>query len=133
MPVGKAKEPEVVRRRLAGETITQIAEVMGVGPPAISDTLRKPAVRAELAKQRDAVLARVRDDLVGLSNEAVGVLCEIMLDKTVSAAVRKAAATDVLDRIGVVRGAALLVRREPMDDEDAIAELEELWGAPSKE
>jgi len=110
--VARAKWPRVVQLRVAGKLMTEIASEFSVNSATIGRTLQHPEVVAMIEEAHREISASVNEQLVSLSTQALGVLAELMQgrpdedgDPTVADAVRRQAATDLLDRCGVARTA----------------------------
>lgn len=120
--VGATRIPEVVRLRLGGATVTEIADALGVSKGAISDTIHSPEVEAQLTEANNdsyAAIGALRADLAlealrfkahvmrGMPDER-GVLTFAGTDAA-TVAVRDRAATEILDRCGVTKETAIRI------------------------
>lgn len=127
--IRKALRPEVIRLRTIGMSGPQIARELGVSKQTISDTLRLPEVQAAIEEAH----AEARSELVSMitttAREAVETLTTLMKDSSTPAAVRRQAASDLLDRAGIVRGLEVDMKHSA----NLPAEIQKLLGRLSDE
>lgn len=92
---------EIVRRRLLGQKVVDIAAAMGVTREMVSYTLSSPAVKEKLEVMRGAVDAATVDvatQIANLAPRAVAVMEELLESDRFQW--KYAAAKDILDRAG---------------------------------
>lgn len=117
MPVGKAKWPQIAEMRASGMSISAIAEALGCTRQTVHETLRIP----EVAEAIEAIHAETRESvahqLQAAATLGLSVLIELAQGRptedgtpTVLDVVRRQAASDLLDRCGVTKEAAITVK-----------------------
>lgn len=105
--VAVAKHPDVIRHRIEGHSVTEIAERLGVSPTAVSQTLGRPDVQAEIERMRRAMLDDIRDGWAFVQRKAWRTMMAL-LDSD-NEQIRHKAAADILDRGPMQRGASVSV------------------------
>lgn len=108
-----------------GETYREIAEALGVSHQAISATCNTPEVEQQIEDLNAAAYKLVHEQRGRLITKAVQTL-DLLMDSD-NERVAKAAASDLLDRLGVEKGRRLTVDGDrTISDEDAVEELRDL-------
>ena len=96
-----AEKVQAIHLLVAGHTIPEAANQVGVRRETVWRWTKEPAVAEAVAAGRMEILEQVGQRLVYASCYAVDVLCELMRDRNASAGERIKAAVAVLDRAGV--------------------------------
>ena len=110
-----AKKRRFVRELLSSPTVKGATERTGIGLRTGFRWLQDEAVKAELRRCQDGLLAGLTAGLVGLSGDAVEVLRDVLADPDATDAVRTRAALgwlahvrqvvelqDLADRVGIL-------------------------------
>lgn len=92
--------PDLAHRLLRGETVTAIAEVYDVDRRVVARWTEAPEVVAELAELRRLAQEAVARQVPHLVTASLRVLGELIEDRNTPPAVRRQAASDILDRYG---------------------------------
>lgn len=127
--IGESKRAEVVRMRVDGATVTEIAKALDVEPSAISRTMQAPDVKAAIAGRNQELLEAVRDNFVNAQMLAWRTMVSLL--RSENEAIRLAASKDILDRGPMVRGANVSLTAETAGEDLAslsIAQLRALAG-----
>jgi transposase-like protein len=106
----------------SGLSVPQVAAALGTTPTTIGRWKREDRAfqaRLKVLRQeaKDAAIQRIE----GLVDTAIGVLAELATDTTQPGAVRRAAASDLLDRAGVVGPHTAETLNDPADLEQMSA------------
>lgn len=91
------RDNTVVARRLAGQTVPEIAVALGCSVDTVYRSLRRPAVRVALAMARSEEIRPLLNQAVAAVRPSVQTLEAIRDDEANSAAVRAGAAKALLD------------------------------------
>lgn len=108
--VGSAKREQVILLRIAGASVSEISQNMGISPGVISRTLRLPEVQSQIKWAQEEARSLASQRLTALAMEAVETLREIALGRPDAAGtappanVRRLAAVDLLDRAYLMKG-----------------------------
>lgn len=127
--IGEARRADVIRMRVEGMTVTEIADHLGVAVPVVSRTLSSPDVRAAVQARNADLLAAVQDSFVNAQILAWRVMTSLLRSK--DERIRIMAAKDILDRGPMVRGAAVDITGSGVEGELAalsVAQLRALVG-----
>lgn len=102
-PILTPPQRVTIERIASGMTQADIARELKIHPMTISDWKKDPTFRAALDAALDDVLTATRERAKGMAAEALSVLRVLMLneDNAVPHAVRRQAASDLLDRCGI--------------------------------
>lgn len=87
-----ARKRRFVRAMLGAPTVEKAAQAAGIGERTAWRYLSTPAVKVELRRQQDAILAATTASLVGLSGQAVQTLQDVLEDPEASYSVKVRAA-----------------------------------------
>lgn len=107
--IREALWPEVIALALAGQRVTEIAEKLHVHHSVISRTLAHPEVRQVIQEHWNDTLAALRAQTATAARRALRTLERLATDEKIDPKVQLAAASDLLDRAGLSRGAVLEV------------------------
>ena len=103
--IGESRRGELIRMRVEGASVTEIATALGVDPGAVSRTLKAPDVRAEIDATNRETLDAVRDGFIAAQLLAWRTMVKLL--RSDDDRIRIMAAKDILDPGPMVRGASV--------------------------
>lgn len=128
-PLARRHWARVIELRVAGESVQAIADEIGVTHGPVSECLRLPEIRARIEVAHQQRLEVVQSKLAELATEAVDTLAAVMRNTDEVGAVRVKAATELLDRVGVVKAAKVEVAHTgQVEHRHSVVRPEELEG-----
>lgn len=114
--IGKGRRARVIELYLGGTRPHEIARTLKVSPSVITETLKLAEVREVIDRENEAIRRRASDRRGRIVDEATDTLIALMRGEpdeagrpTVSDAVRRQSASDLLDRFGLPKDANLNV------------------------
>ena len=111
-----------------GASLREVGEALGVDHTTVWKWTRDPAFSERLETMRGAVTEHTLRDLRTLMPTATRRLSDILHDEEAKHHDVLTAIAMVYDRAGVIKGQALTVRAEQIDDTEVLGELAEAAG-----
>lgn len=107
--LAREKWEKVIYLRVTGNSVTEIARVMGCSQAAVSQTLSFPEVKALVEREKAYTLEQAQIAATENAPIMIDVLRRIAEDTTERASDRVKAATELLDRVGLTKEAKVKV------------------------